>query len=166
MKVIEFMERLLEAGFDKERAFAMVSSAVVSLSEDFGLTGLDVCGVDLIDGELDFLKAGAAPSFVKRGKRVEIYTCDNLPLGSQDRICPLIQTSRLTQGDLLVMVSDGVTDAVGITGLTNLISKSNTQAPRELSDLILSYAINAGKGRIRDDMTVITATLSANSTKC
>jgi stage II sporulation protein E len=164
MKVIEFMERLLEAGFDKERAFSMVSSAVVSLSEEFGLTGLDVCGVDLINGEVEFIKAGAAPSFLKRGRKVEVFACDNLPLGSSDRICPFTQTTRLTQGDMLIMVSDGVTDALDINKLANLISKSNVTSPRELSDKILSNAINAGNGHIRDDMTVITASLSANHT--
>jgi stage II sporulation protein E len=123
-----------------------------------------VCGVDLINGEVEFIKAGAAPSFLKRGRKVEVFACDNLPLGSSDRICPFTQTTRLTQGDMLIMVSDGVTDALDINKLANLISKSNVASPRELSDKILSNAINAGNGHIRDDMTVITASLSANHT--
>jgi stage II sporulation protein E len=156
--VIEFMEKFIEAGFDREKAFSMVSSAVLSQNEDFGLTTLDLCSINLINGELDFIKAGAAPSFVKRGKRVDKITSDTLPLGSKERINPLTQTTRLTNNDMLIMVSDGIIDAIeseGIISVDELIGRSDALIPHEISDMVLRYAISCQGGRIRDDMTVL-----------
>jgi stage II sporulation protein E len=162
--VIEFMEKFIEAGFNREKAFSMVSSAVMSQNEEFGLTTLDMCSINLMNGELDFIKAGAAPSFVKRGKRVDKITSDTLPLGSRERINPITQTTRITNNDMLVMVSDGIMDAIeseGIIGVDELIGRSNAQIPHELSDAILRYAISCQGGRIRDDMTVLAARFAA-----
>jgi stage II sporulation protein E len=156
--VIEFMEKFIEAGFNREKAFSMVSSAVVSQNEEFGLTTLDVCSINLMNGELDFIKAGAAPSFVKRGRKVDKITSDTLPLGSKERINPITQTTRITDNDMLIMVSDGIIDAIeseGIIGVEELIGRCNAQIPHELSDTILRYAISCQGGRIRDDMTVL-----------
>jgi stage II sporulation protein E len=136
----------------------MVSSAVLSQNEDFGLTTLDLCSINLINGELDFIKAGAAPSFVKRGKRVDKITSDTLPLGSKERINPLTQTTRLTNNDMLIMVSDGIIDAIeseGIISVDELIGRSDALIPHEISDMVLRYAISCQGGRIRDDMTVL-----------
>jgi stage II sporulation protein E len=162
--VIEFMERFLEAGFDKERAFSMVSSAVISQSEDFGLTTLDVCAINLMNGELDFMKAGAAASYIKRGKKVDIITSDTLPLGSRDRIIPITQTTKITNNDMLIMVSDGIIDAIESHSkikLEELISRSTAKVPNELSDMILRYAINCQGGHIRDDMTVLAGRIAS-----
>jgi stage II sporulation protein E len=159
--VIEFMEKFLEAGFDKEKAFSMVSSAVVSQSEDFGITTLDVCAVNLMDGELDFMKAGAASSYIKRGKKVDIITSDTLPLGSRDRIIPITQTTRITNNDMLIMVSDGIIDAIDNIKLEELISRSTLKVPHELSDMILRYAISCQGGHIRDDMTVLAGRIAS-----
>jgi stage II sporulation protein E len=111
-----------------------------------------------MNGELDFIKAGAAPSFVKRGRKVDKITSDTLPLGSKERINPITQTTRITDNDMLIMVSDGIIDAIeseGIIGVEELIGRCNAQIPHELSDTILRYAISCQGGRIRDDMTVL-----------
>jgi stage II sporulation protein E len=163
-KVIEFMERFMEAGFDKERAFSMVGAAIAGGLDDFGLTTLDLCQINLMSGEAEFMKAGAAPSFIKRGKRVDKITCDTLPLGSSGTVTPITQATRLTNNDMLVLVSDGIMDAVeneGIVTIEELISRSRTMIPHELSDSILRYAIRCQNGRIRDDMTVLAGRIAS-----
>lgn len=156
--VIEFMERFLEAGFQKEKAFAMVNGAIASQNGCCNLTTLDICDVNLLTGEAEFIKAGAAPSFIRRGRRVDEISADTLPLGSMEALSPLTQGMRLADADMLVMVSDGISDAVGNEGadrLKEVISRSRTSNPKEMSDHILQYAINCQGGRIRDDMTVL-----------
>jgi stage II sporulation protein E len=159
-KAIEFVERLLEAGFTAQKAFSMVNSAVISQNT---LVPIDICSIDLMDGGVEFIKAGAATSFIKRGKRVDIILSESLPLGSREGISPIIQATRLTENDMLIMVSDGVTDAVGMASLREFISRSNALKPRELSDMVLRHAINCQKGHIRDDMTVIIAMITKNN---
>lgn len=160
--VIEFMERFLEAGFCKEKAFSMVNSAISSHSGCCNLTTLDVCSINLLTGEAELIKAGAASSFIKREYHVDEVSADTLPLGSIEDLCPMTQAVRLADTDMLVMVSDGISDAFENESpgrLREIIEKSKTFNPKELSDYILQHAINCQGGRIRDDMTVLACTI-------
>lgn len=159
--VIEFMEKFLDAGFQKEKAFSMINAAIAAQTQCCNLTTLDLCMLDLHTGEAEFLKAGAASSFRKRGNVVEEIASDMLPLGSLMELSPMTQTFSLMDGDMIIMMSDGVTDCFedeqGNSCLQSIIAKSNIINPRELSDYLLQYAINCQGGRIRDDMTILVA---------
>lgn len=156
--VVEFMEKFMEAGFTKEKALMMVNGAFFSQNPGGNLTTLDICSIDLSSGEADFIKVGAAASFLKRGMNVEEIASDTLPLGSVEEINAMQLMVQLRNADMLVMVSDGVTDAFGEFGirrLKDIIAKTNYVNPKELSDYLLKCAIGCQGGRIRDDMTVI-----------
>jgi len=157
--VIEFMERFLEAGFQKEKACSMINGAIAAQNGCCNLTTLDVCAVNLLTGEAEFVKAGAAASYVKRGNWVDEVAADTLPLGSIDELCPITQSVRLTDTDMLIMVSDGISDAIedkAVGRLREIISRSPIENPKEMADYLLKYAINSQGGHIRDDMTVLT----------
>ncbi|MDE7205564.1 MAG: SpoIIE family protein phosphatase [Lachnospiraceae bacterium] len=156
--VIEFMEKFLEAGFSREKALMMVNGALFSQNPGGNLTTLDICSIDLFSGEADFVKTGAAASFLKRGMNVEEIVSDTLPLGSVEEINAMQLMVQLRNADMLVMVSDGVTDAFGEFGtrrLKDIIAKTNYVNPKELSDHLLKCAIGCQGGHIRDDMTVL-----------
>jgi Serine phosphatase RsbU, regulator of sigma subunit len=157
--VIEFMERFLEAGFPKEKAFAMVNGAIAAQNGCCNLTTLDLCAVNLLTGEAEFIKAGAAASYIKRGNWVDEVSADTLPIGSMEELSPITQSVKLTDTDMLVMVSDGILDAIDreMVGRTReMISRSHIINPKEMADYLLQCAINSDGGRIRDDMTVLT----------
>jgi len=157
--VIEFMERFLEAGFQKEKACAMVNGAIAAQNGCCNLTTLDVCAINLLTGDAEFVKAGAATSYIKRGNWVDEVAADTLPLGSIDELSPITQSVRLADTDMLIMISDGISDAVeseSVGKLREIISRSSIQNPKEMADFLLRYAINSQGGRIRDDMTVLT----------
>lgn len=157
--VIEFMERFLEAGFPKEKAFSMVNGAIAAQNGCCNLTTLDVCAVNLLTGEAEFVKAGAAASYIKRGNWVDEVAVDTLPLGSIDELSPITQSVKMADTDMLIMVSDGISDAiesVAVGRLREMIALSRTQNPKEMADWLLRCAISSQGGRIRDDMTVLT----------
>lgn len=157
--VIEFMEKFLEAGFQAEKAFAMVNAAIAAQTQCCNLTTLDVCTLHLRTGEAEFLKAGAASSFCKRGHIVSEVSCDALPLGSFSEICPMTQSIQLMDGDMLIMLSDGILDCFedkkGYNRMKDVIARYHTANPKDMSDYLLQYAITCQGGRIRDDMTVL-----------
>ena len=156
--VIEFMERFLEAGFQKEKAFSMVNGAIAAQNGCCNLTTLDICAMNLLTGEAEFVKAGAAASYIKRGHWVDEVAADTLPLGSIDELSPITQSVRLADTDMLIMISDGISDAVESETegrLREIISRSPIQNPKEMADYLLRYAISSQGGRIRDDMTVL-----------
>lgn len=156
--VVEFMEKFMEAGFSKEKALMMVNGAFFSQNTGRNPTTLDICSVDLLSGEAEFIKAGAAVSFLKRGMHVEELSADTLPLGSVEEIDTMQLMVQLCDADMLVMVSDGVTDAFAEFGegrLREVIAKTSYVNPKELADYLLKCAIGCQGGRIRDDMTVL-----------
>lgn len=159
--VIEFMERLMDAGFSKEKALMLVNGAFFSKNPCTDITTLDLCSISLLSGEAEFIKAGAASSFVKRKARVEEISSDTLPLGALDTVdaADAMQFSmQLCDSDMLIMVSDGVADAFGTGGASRLkeaIARINYVNPKEFARQLIKYAISCQGGHIRDDMTAL-----------
>ena len=99
--------------------------------------------------------------FRKRGTQVDEIVSETLPLGSLTQITPMTQTIGLMDSDMVILMSDGVMDCFetinGYNKLKEVIADFQTTNPKEMSDHLLRYAINCQGGRIRDDMTILTA---------
>lgn len=157
--ILEFMEKFLDAGFTQEKAFHMVNAAISAKGESSNLTTLDICTIHLHTGEAEFLKAGAASSFCKRGNKVQEILCDTLPLGSLMGLSPMTQSMELMSQDMIIMVTDGVADCFdnrnGYNRIKDVIGGFATTNPKEMCDYLLQYAINCQGGHVLDDMTVM-----------
>ena len=150
-RVIEMMERLLEAGFGKEPAVQMVNGAMAAAGQEQAMSTLDVCDIDLYTGNCEFLKVGAASTYIKRGRLVDRLSSRNLPLGVFWKMTPEIQNRTLQSGDYVIMLSDGI----GEEALPEIIGRMEYSNPGEIANQILAYAIGQSRGHIRDDMTVL-----------
>lgn len=157
LKIIEFMERMLEAGFAKEKSFMMVNGAYAAQNGCMNLTTLDMAAINLFTGETEFIKAGAAPSYVLKGGEVIEIASDSLPIGAFINQGFMTQQVWLNDSDMLIMMSDGVTNAVEESGrdIKEIIAHSGCNNPKELSEYLLRLAIGATKGRVMDDMTIL-----------
>lgn len=158
-RVIEMMERFLEAGFGKETAVQMVNGALVTAGQEQAMSSLDICDIDLYTGNCEFVKVGAACTYIKRGRLVDRISAQNFPLGVFGQMSPEIQKRTLVSGDYVIMLSDGVLEAlsegIGEQVLPEVIGRMEYRNPGEIANQILAYAIGQGRGRIRDDMTVL-----------
>ena len=76
--VVELLEQFMESGFSQETAAKMVNSALVLKGQDGMFSTVDICAVDLYTGICNFLKAGAASTFIKRDHWVESITSESL----------------------------------------------------------------------------------------
>ena len=77
-----------------------------------------------------------------------------------------LTVSGLADGDMVIMTSDGVTDAFG--GKENLaieISDQIMKTPQEMADIILGDAVKKNGGCPEDDMTVIVAQIFEKDSK-
>ena len=169
-RVIEMVERLLEAGFSKEAAAQMINGALAAAGQEENMSTLDICSMDLYTGECEFLKVGAACTYIKRGQLVDRLSAQNLPLGVFQQIEPEVMSRTLQSGDYVIMLSDGILDALsrglGEEVMPEIIGRMDYTNPNEIANQILTYAIRQSNGQIRDDMTVLVTGIWDQSEDC
>lgn len=158
-KVIEMAERLLEAGFRKEPAIQIINGAMAAADYEQKMSTLDLCDINLYTGVCEILKVGAVESYIKREFLVERIDGGELPLGVFGQIEPETVSRQLQDGDYVIMLSDGVTEAfaqgMGEDMLPELIEQTIHVNPGEIAGQILRYCLKQSRGKIRDDMTVL-----------
>lgn len=158
-KVIEMMERFMEAGFRKEMAIQIINGALSAREQEQDMSTLDICELNLYTGGCDFVKVGAACTYIKRGNMVDRLSAENLPLGIFGQIEPEVVHRQLQDGDYVIMLSDGILDAAsqgsGEEFLPEVIGRISNTNPDEIANQILGYCIRQSRGHVRDDMTVL-----------
>lgn len=158
-KVVDLLEQFLEAGFSKETAVKMINSALVLRSDGKTFSTIDISSIDLYSGVCEFLKIGAATSFIRRGNWVETITSTSLPAGIFQQTDLEKTCRKLYDGDMVVMVTDGVLDVLPVEHqeklMKDIILEHPTNNPKELADYILGRVRQYKNGRFCDDMTVL-----------
>lgn len=157
-RVLDLMEKMLEAGYETDAAINMVNTAFFAMGEDSNHPTLDICEIDLYQGSCQFRKVGGAATFLKRSGEVEQLAVGNLPLGifPQVDVKPLCR--KLENGDYLIMVSDGVVDAFEKEEyekrILEIIAGIEDSNPGDIAERLLRIALRASGGRVHDDMTI------------
>lgn len=158
-RVIEIMESFLTAGFRTESAIQMINGALSAAGSEQNMSTLDLCDINLYTGECEFVKVGAVCTYIKRGNLVDRLSAQNLPLGVFGQIEVESINRTLQNGDYVIMLSDGITDALsqglGEEVLPEIIGRMDYASPGEIANQILAYCIKQSNGQIRDDMTVL-----------
>lgn len=157
--VVEMLEELLVAGFPAKTAIQMLNTALVVGREEVMFSTIDLCVVDLYGGECEFFKAGASTSFIRHKDRVEKLTSDSLPVGVLQNIEIKHVRRKLEDGDMIVLITDGVMDAFPVSEqeaiLGALIQGARSENPKEIAHYILEQVLAFGNKEPADDMTVI-----------
>ena len=73
---------------------------------------VDMALIDQYSGTCQFLKLGAACTYIKRGNWVECIKSTSLPMGVFQEVDMETITKKLYDGDFVIMVSDGIVDAL------------------------------------------------------
>ena len=106
---VSLIVKLIEAGVDYTAALKIVNSALLVKSGEESLSTVDIAAVNLYTGQAHFYKAGAAPTFIRRGNRTGMVESTSLPAGILTAVEFEKSSVQLRDGDLIVMVSDGAT---------------------------------------------------------
>ncbi|MCL2188505.1 MAG: stage II sporulation protein E [Defluviitaleaceae bacterium] len=154
---VGLLEDFIESGFDKELAVRMINSVLVLKSNEESFATLDICSVDLYTGDSEFIKIGAASTFLLRGGKVRVIRSSSLPIGMLNEVDLEVTRHTLAHNDVILMVTDGITpDIEREQWLANTLAECRFRNPQDIADYVLSEAERAKDGK-KDDMTVLAA---------
>lgn len=152
---ISLIENFYKAGFDNEIILNSVNK-LLSLSSEETFSAVDVCVLDLNSAICDFIKLGATYGFIKRDRETIVIESSGLPMGVLDEMKPHITKNIVQANDIIVLVSDGITDAFyDKEELTNYINNIEFINPKTIADDILNHALELNDNIANDDMSVL-----------
>ena len=164
--VLEFIEKMVSTGFNKKSALSLINSIKSMDWNNEKTTSVDMGVVNMYSGICNFVKMGAASTFIRRDKWVDVIRSTSLPLGIVNETDVDSATKKLYEGDIVVMMSDGVLD--GIHGenkeleVSRMLLEYEDDNPKSLADRILDKAMEDSYYTPADDMTVVVASISEN----
>ena len=158
--VISLLEHLLEAGFHEETAVRLINSVLVLRSENHSFSTVDMSVINLYSGTCEFVKIGAATTFIKRDGWVETVASATLPVGMLQEVDYDTKLKKLYDGDYVIMMSDGVLDSLGEQAEATLaawLCDLENQNPQGIASAVLKHALEKQEFTPADDMTVLVA---------
>lgn len=159
MMVVELLEELLNAGFPKETALQMLNTALVIGREDVRFSTIDMSVFDLYSGECEFAKAGASMTFIKHADGVEMIRSTSLPIGVVPKLEMDHASKNLKDGDVVIMITDGVMDALPVGEqeflMKMIVEGTQKTNPKDIAHHILEQVLECSGEVPMDDMTVL-----------
>ncbi|MFZ4454528.1 stage II sporulation protein E [Salibacterium aidingense] len=167
---LQILQTILASGMDETTAIRSINSVLSLRSNEEMFSTLDLFMMDLQKAEGRFIKIGSIPSFIKRDGKVKQIEAGNLPIGMMEHAELDVVTEQMRDGDILIMMSDGIFDAA--TQIENkemwmkrVISQMEIEEPQQIADHLLERVIRVSQGQINDDMTVMAAKIQRNIPK-
>lgn len=109
-----------------------------------------------------YANAGHLPPLLYSGGSAKYLWAPQTPLGIQQNLLIEQQQIKLNSGDVLVLLSDGVTDVrnskgecFGFERLRRIVKKYVNIGCQELADLIYEQTTKFAKGELADDFTIV-----------
>lgn len=160
--VIGWLEQFLSAGFDEKTAIRLINSVLLLRTEGKSFSTVDISVINPYAGTCEFIKLGAAGTFIKRENWVESVEAETMPVGMFGDTDYDTKEKKLYDGDYIIMMSDGVPEALG-ESLQDVLFRAGTQktdrTPQRVAGEILKAALEFCEYKPKDDMTVLVAGL-------
>ena len=158
-QTLRLLENLLVSGFDKKASLDLINNALMNQNKETFAT-LDIAIVDLYEGNIEFIKSAACPTYIKKNKRVQMIRSNSLPTGILEESKLETFDKDINDGEIVVLCSDGILDSnveyknkeLWIKYLLEDIETTNTQ---KIANLILEESVDNNYGIAKDDMSVV-----------
>ncbi len=160
---VKMLQRLLSSGFDKDTSIELINSTLSQTTEEDTFATLDIAILDLYAGNIEFIKNGACPTYIKENnKKVQIVKALTLPAGILENINLVVYDKDIEADDILLMCSDGIMESnteyqnkeLWVRDILESIETDNVQ---KIADIITKESVDNGYGIAKDDMTIIVA---------
>ncbi len=162
---LRLMKEFLQAGFEVNTAIDMINSSMCLRLDYECFSTVDLLCIDLMSGVCEFFKIGGAESIVLHGSNTETVFSVSLPVGMMPEIKVKSQTKKLSDGDTIIMMSDGISEAGFGTVRTEWLKKEIKKPFDTMDDMaqdVIETAVKKSRDAVIDDMTVAAIRLSEN----
>ena len=114
---------------------------------------LDLLHINLTEGILNLYKLGSSTTYISRGNKIIPIYNNNLPFGISDLITK--EEYSITDGDLIILVSDGINDYIEENVLIKYIETIKDESPHKIVYEILQKIYYENGNQIKDDMSCV-----------
>ena len=161
---VDLLAQLLSSGLKEDFALNLINTVLMLRTPEERFATIDVALIDLFRGEVELIKVGAAPSYIKRNREVIPIEASTPPAGILQQVEIDRQRHPLAAGDCLILASDGIfAGELGPEETEDWVEKAlgrlEVAGPQPIAEFLIKIAeTNMGK-EIKDDVTVIVAQL-------
>ncbi len=156
-RVLNMLEELLNSGCDENSAINIINSILVLEEGEEIFSTLDLFLFDLNKCVGEFVKAGASPTYVRRGYNIEKIDFDTLPVGILEDVHIHTGIRNFERGDYIYFMSDGFLDSImnDETYLMQQILQHDYRNPQKIADALFEDALRFASGKAVDDITIM-----------
>jgi stage II sporulation protein E len=159
---IELLENFMNSGFKNDLAVKIINSVLVLRSDIENYSTMDITLIDEYTGVAEFLKMGAATSFILRNGEVMTIESTSLPVGILNDVDMEVCRKQLKDGDVIIMVTDGMLQGEDcLLGkedtFKHFIIEANTNNPSYMAEYLIKKSRDLLGNAENDDMTIIVA---------
>lgn len=169
-RALALLEQLLLSGVEEEEAMRMLNTALVLTNPNEMFTTIDLALLNLHTGRMKLVKAGSCTTFLRSRAAVYVYRSQSLPMGILDEPEPETYSCQMEQGDLLLMISDGVLDQLadpkqGERWIRRYLLQTQEENPQVLAEE-LQRLLMPHLPQTEDDQTILAVRIEKKEKVC
>ncbi len=155
---LRLLTSFLKSGFSVKTALGILNSALCLNMNNEMFSTVDLLCIDLYSGKAEIYKIGSAETVILNGDEVKVLSSNSIPVGILSDIRLDNRGISLNEGDVILMLTDGITEAGYAASRTewlrNIIIKP-FESMDELAREVMNTALSKNKNIAKDDMSVI-----------
>ena len=144
-------KRLIRSGMGCEGAVKLINSVMLTKPSDESFATLDIAEIDLDTGEMTIYKSGAAATLIRYSDAIVMYSLSSNPIGIIPDPVTSKKDCKLRNGDVIVMMSDGVPEAAYPYIKEQFSMNIDSE---KIAENICGYSHKIMSGVMPDDVTV------------
>ena len=151
---VSLMTRIIRAGLGVNAAVRLINLLLLTKSADESFATVDLLKLNLFTGKAEIIKLGAAQSFIKSNGTVKTVESWSTPVGIVSSVEISRRNVQLSDGDEIVMITDGIGEECFPKIRELMLSKGVTA--QDCAERVIGFAenYNSGNNFHKDDKTV------------
>ena len=152
-ETLKMVDNITNCSISFETSLQIVNNFFKTRDLSDSYATLDLVNINLSKGILNLYKLGSSTTYISRGEKIIPIYNNNLPFGISDLI--IKEEYSVVDGDLIILVSDGVSDYIDENSLIKYIETLKNELPHKIVYEILQKIYYDNENKIKDDMSCI-----------